>query len=113
MSNKSLNVIYLFGFRVFVLYFKLKDNPHFLGNEFPDHLSQLAVGFGENRDILVSIDDENLRRGDHSAAVPVDKPVLVEAVEALQELHAHVGLLGAAALPNAVDDDGGFGPEIH
>ena len=50
---------------------------------------------------------------EREGGVPVDEPVLVEAVEALQELHAHVGLLGAAALPNAVDDDGGFGPEIH
>ena len=43
----------------------------------------------------------------------MDEPVLVEAVEALEELHAHVGLLGTATLPDPIDDDGGLGPEIH
>ena len=43
----------------------------------------------------------------------MDEPVLVEAVEALKELHAHVGLLGAAPLPYALDDDGRLRSEIH
>ena len=50
---------------------------------------------------------------EREGGVPVDEPVLVEAVEALQELHAHVGLLRTAPLPNAVDDDGRLRFEIH
>ena len=81
-------LVFLFNF-----FFRLKDIPHFLGDEFPDHLSQLAVGFGENRDILVSINDQDLRWGSHDGGVPVDQPVLVETVHLLEELQLNLLLL--------------------
>ena len=77
------------------------DIPHFLGNKFPDHLSQLAVCFGEKRDILVSIDHQDLGRGDDHGGVLVDQPVLVEAVHPLEELQLNLLLLRPLPAPDS------------
>ena len=77
------------------------DIPHFLGNKFPDHLGQLAVCFGEKRDVLVCIDHEDLGRGDHSAGVLVDQPVLMEAVHPLEELQLNLLLLRPLPAPDS------------